>query len=69
MDGTVHNMQCSVIVESPQMDRFYMDMRVYRVVQVRLDSAAVDPESLVWRGIYLATDVMSRQGLRRPSLS
>ena len=49
-----HTMTCNVIVEPRLSDRFYMDMRVYRVLPHPLANEDSKGSPLVWRGIYVA---------------
>jgi len=62
-----HRFRCSVVADPKQPDRFYMDLRVYRIVRAPLNPAEDDPESLLWRGIYLAMEVGQVPPLGRPS--
>lgn len=53
----LYTMDCKVVFEPSQPDRFFMDMKVYRVMKAgafRIQPAE-DPE--VWRGIYLAVEM------------
>ena len=54
-----HTLKCSLVVNPDHADRFYMDMRVYRVMLAALDDAGIEPDSLVWRGLYLAVEMES----------
>lgn len=58
MKEPAYKFNCHLLVEPPQLDRFYMDMRVYDVKPKRLDGPD-DAGELVWRGIFLAFEVGS----------
>jgi hypothetical protein len=56
MNQLWHSMDCKVVFEPAQSDRFYMDMRVYQVVKSgMLRPSGANTE--VWRGVYLAVEV------------
>ena len=57
MKPIIHTLSCDIVIEPAKKDRFFMDMRVYEIVQQEFDHAAVDGRSLLWRGIYLAVEV------------
>ena len=54
---TSYKFKCNLLMEPPNVDRFYMDMRVYSVVPTTPDVEVTKADSLVWRGIYLAFQV------------
>jgi hypothetical protein len=49
-------MDCKVVLEPAQSDRFYLDMRVYQIVKPGT-LRAMAGDSDVWRGLYLAVEV------------
>jgi hypothetical protein len=53
-------MDCKVVFEPAQPDRFYLDMKVYHVVKSGSVSPVKDANSEVWRGIYLAVEMKPR---------
>lgn len=56
-EDTMHStykFTCNLLVEPPNVGRFYMDMRVYSVVPAEMPAEEKPKGSLVWRGIYLA---------------
>lgn len=58
MRDIVHTFKCNVLVEPPHLNRFYMDMRVYEILEPdHLKLTDVGPEELLWRGICLAVEV------------
>jgi hypothetical protein len=57
MSGQIHTMDCQVVFEPSQPDRFYMDMKVYRLVKNGNFRLHDEPLNEVWRGIYLAVEV------------
>ena len=64
MNDTFHEVVCNVILQQPQPDRFFMDMRVYDVVPHAMGMPQGQEPALIWRGIYLAVEVKpgSQQG-------
>ncbi len=52
--SSTYTFTCNLLVELPNVDRFYMDMRVYSVMSAPLAAESRDTSDLVWRGIYLA---------------
>ena len=55
MNTPEYKLACHVLVKPPELDRFYMDMKVYSVVPAGMKEFGPDGE-LVWRGIYLAVE-------------
>jgi len=47
-------MKCSILVEPTRPERFFMDMRVYRIERPIVRVIQEGTGSLIWRGIYLA---------------
>jgi hypothetical protein len=58
-------MECRVVFEPSQPDRFYMDMKVYRVMKTRSLGLTPAQPSEVWRGIYLAVEMKPWQDTGR----
>ena len=56
MNGQWKTMDCKLVLDPEQPDRFYMDMRVYQIVKPGT-MRAVAGNSEVWRGLYLAVEV------------
>jgi len=63
MNKPLHNVDCRLVTMKNQFERFYMDMSVYEVRPMELETG--DEEStLLWRGLYLAVDAgAGRKGL------
>lgn len=57
LHGPFHESFCNVLVEPPKLDRFFMDMRVYKIMEDPSCTPAFDDHNLVWRGIYLAVEI------------
>lgn len=52
---------CHLLVKPPELERFYMDMKVYSVVPAGRQEPT-ETGALVWRGIYLAVESKGRAG-------
>ena len=59
MQNRFHTLTCNIVVEPRTTDRFFMDMRVYKVVPFSCDRTPGESPSLLWRGIYLAVEVQT----------
>lgn len=53
-------MDCKVVFDPAQPDRFFLDMKVYHVVKAGPFTPTANANSEVWRGIYLAVEVKPR---------
>jgi hypothetical protein len=64
MNHDVHTLACHVVSVPQHADRFYMDMRIYRLQFLPLEGADPEPGDVIWRGIYLAIEVEACQESR-----
>jgi hypothetical protein len=65
MNSNLHTLDCKVVFEPSQPDRFYMDLRVYRVLKPAAIQLQNDGDREVWRGIYLAVEMKPWQNTGR----
>lgn len=65
MKSNMHTMDCKVVFEPSQPDRFYMDLKVYRVVKHAAFRLQTEDAGEVWRGIYLAVETKPWQNTGR----
>lgn len=63
-----HNMTCNIVAETGRSDRFYMDMRVYDIDLISRNPWEANSDALIWRGIYLATEVRPGRKSSHPAL-
>ena len=54
-----------MLAHGPGKDRFYMDLSVYKIDAHRFDDDG-DPDSLIWRGLYLALTTASAEEKPEP---